>query len=248
MINHLQGAVHIAKNNDVLFTDLADRLTQAAIDAVEARGEFHLALSGGQTPAPFYQLLVIDPNYRKFPWDKTHLWVVDERCVGEDDERYNFKMIKAIILDHVPILKAHSHPMPVLQEHGAQQYQEEMIASVPDQKLDFIVLGMGGDTHTASLFPGSPAINETEKLVANNQGPAVTPPNRLTMTYPLINQARQIAILAVGAAKHTALVRVSDQLETGSPDIQNVPISGIKPSQETCVTWFLDRLAAGQDL
>ena len=245
MIDHLNGLTHISKNREQVFSDLAQKLVADALKAVKERGVFHLALSGGGTPGPFYQILVIDPNYRVFPWENTHIWIVDDRRVPEDDDRYNFKMIKDIIADHVPIPRQNVHPMPVLADDAGQQYEAQINEHVANQKLDFVVLGMGGDTHTASLFPKSPAINETQKLVVVNEGPCVTPPDRVTMTYPLLNNARELVVLAVGEGKFQALKRVSDQLETGSPDIQEIPISGINPVDGGQLTWFLDNDAAG---
>ncbi len=245
MIDFLNGTTHISPTKDSLFTDLAKKIVTDAITAVKERGVFHLALSGGGTPGPFYELLVIDPNYREFPWENAHIWIVDDRRVPEDDDRYNFKMIQEIIVDHVPIPHQNVHPMQVLADDAGTQYEAKIREHVKDQKLDFVILGMGGDTHTASLFPNSSAINESKKLVVINQGPNVTPPDRVTMTYPLLNNAREIVVLAVGQGKTEALKRVSDQLATGTPDPKLIPISGISPLQGGQLTWYLDHAAAG---
>src|SRR5690606_40064 len=141
---------------------------------------FHLALSGGSTPEPFYMRLVTDPRYRAIPWEQTHLWIVDERRVPERDDRSNFKMIREALADHVPLRSRQRHPMPVLEADPAARYEAELRRVVdPDARvprLDFVVLGMGDDAHTASLFPHSPALEETQKLVAVNAGEYVTPP------------------------------------------------------------------------
>ncbi len=266
---HLPGEIRVASPDD-LYEDLAMALTGAALAAVEARGVFHLALSGGSTPEPFYMQLIIDPRYRTIPWQQTHIWIVDERRVPEDHEKSNVKMIRQTLSDHLPMKTRQVHAMPVLLDDPASAYIEEMTrvfestaaaratndatqsaasallgsgSTIP--RLDFVLLGMGDDAHTASLFPGSPALNELSRWIANNDGPKVTPPPRVTMTYPLLNAARQLAVLCVGAKKHATLRRVSDQMATGSPDVQTLPITGIQPT-DGVLTWYLDLAAAGE--
>jgi 6-phosphogluconolactonase/glucosamine-6-phosphate isomerase/deaminase len=107
-----------------------------------------------------------------------------------------------------------------------------------------VLLGMGDDAHTASLFPGSPAIDERERLIVANDGPNVTPPPRITMTYPLINAARHVAVLVAGARKNATLRRVSDHLHEHGPDPLKLPITGVQPVDGT-LTWYLDAAAAG---
>jgi len=256
---HLHGEVRVDPVHD-LYDDLAIALADAALRAVEARGVFHLALSGGSTPEPFYMHLVIDPRYRTIPWQKTHVWIVDERRVPEDHEKSNVRMVREVLTEHVPMKRRQVHPMPVLLDDPASAYIEEMervfesiAASQPGAaltsgseipRLDFVLLGMGDDAHTASLFPNSPALDETQKWVANNDGPHVTPPPRVTMTFPLLNAARDLAVLCVGAKKHATLRRVSEQMMIG-PDPINLPMTGIRPLGGT-LTWYLDTAAAGE--
>ncbi len=233
-------------------------LLTAAIEAVGHRGEFHLALSGGSTPEPFYMRLVTDPRYRTIPWEQTHLWIVDERRVPEDDDRYNFKMIRESLADHLPLRSRQRHPMPVLADDPAALYEAELRRVVDPNavipRLDFVVLGMGDDAHTASLFPHSPALAENKKLVAVNAGEHVTPPDRVTMTYPLLNAARRLAVLVTGAKKAATIQRVEEQLRATGPDPESLPITGIQPQAANpndpaagTLTWYLDALAAGQD-
>lgn len=247
----LPGYVHVAPDVHQLFDDLGSALIGAAEKAIEARGVFHLALSGGGTPEPFYMQLVVDPRYRQFPWDKTHIWIVDERCVPEDDEKSNIKMIRESLVCQVPIPEGFVHPMPVLADDPAGEYERRLRdgiggMQVPDiPRLDFILLGMGGDAHTASLFPQSPALNVTDRWIACNDGERVVPPPRVTMTYPLINAGREVAVLLVGAGKHATLKQIERQLAAGGPDIQELPITGIDPSPGGGeLTWFLDHAAA----
>ncbi len=229
----LTGSVHVAPHTESLFDALGESLMSGAVAAVEQRGVFHVALSGGGTPEPFYVRLVTDPKFRALPWKQTHVWIVDERRVDEDDEKSNVKMIREALTDHVGMPSRQVHAMPVLAEDPAGEYEatlgEAFGMEIPKgaaiaeggafdgayPKLDFVLLGMGGDCHTASLFPESPALGAT-RWIEVNDGEKVVPPARLTMTYPLINHARQVAVLAVGEGKAAALHRVAMQSQKGA--------------------------------
>lgn len=250
MLN-LPGYVHTAPDAEQLFDDLGSALLGSAQRAVRERGVFHLALSGGGTPEPFYMRLVTDPKFRLFPWDKTHVWIVDERCVPEDHDKSNIKMIREALLDHVPIKRSAVHPMPVMQKNAADIYEEELSLAFGGLKhpavprIDFILLGMGGDAHTASLFPASPALKVTDRWIVGNDGERVVPPPRLTMTYPLINHGREVVVLLTGAGKHATLEKIAAQVQATGPDIQELPITGIDPSpNDGELTWYLDQAAA----
>ena len=259
-LDGLKDHVHVADTTYDLHDDLAGVLMAAAINAVADRGVFHLALSGGSTPEPFYMNLVVDPRFRGIPWQLTHAWIVDERRVDEEDPRCNFRMIRQSLLDHVPMKSRQMHPMPVLLEDPATAYEEELrrvffpseaglspVAGAYDKlpRLDFVLLGMGDDGHTASLFPESPALTEQRRWIAVNEGPKVTPPARVTMTYPLINAARQVVVLCTGGRKLSMLSRVSQCLKVYGPDPQRLPITGVKPMDGE-MAWYLDGAAAGR--
>jgi 6-phosphogluconolactonase len=240
----LTGEIVVEPSDDLLFDRLGADLTDAALKALRDRGVFHLALSGGSTPEPFYMRLCTDPRFRAIPWGSTHIWLVDERRVPADDDRLNFRMIKSVLVDHIPIRTRQVHPMPVMEENAAELYEAELRSIVPDGRLDFILLGMGDDGHTASLFPGSRGLQENSSWIAANDGPGVTPPPRLTMTYPLINAGRELAVLATKAKKAPMLRSIHDQLASAGPDIQKYPITGVNPAAGT-LTWYLDAAAAG---
>lgn len=244
----LSGNIHIALTADKLYDDLACAMLGAAEQAVEESKVFHLALSGGLTPERFYMRLVTDPRFRALPWKQTHIWLADERCVPESDERSNIRMIRETLMDHVPTPKRCVHAIPVLAQDPATAYEDELRQALAGQEvsnglpvLDFVLLGMGEDGHTASLFPHSPALTETNKWIMLNDGPAVALPPRVTMTYPLLNAARQVAVLVTGSRKKETLQRVDQQLQETGPDVKNLPITGIDPSDPNGVlTWFLD--------
>lgn len=247
----LPGTTVAAPDTETLFEKLGEAFMSAALDAVERRGVFHVALSGGGTPEPFYVRLVTDPKFRAMPWAKTHIWVVDERKVPEDHNKSNMKMLREALTDHVPTSPEQVHPMPVLADDPAGAYEAAMEAAfgmkVADgefPQLDFVLLGMGGDCHTASLFPESPALRVGDRWICENDGEKVVPPPRLTMTYPLLNAARQLAVLVVGQGKYAALGRVHDLHEAEHVDAANVPISGLEPTHGT-LTWYADHAAVG---
>lgn len=243
-VSQLAGIVLVRQTSDQLYDDLAGVLTVAAINAVGKRGMFHLALSGGSTTEPFYMRLVIDPRYRSMPWQYTHVWIVDERRVPDDDPEHNFTMIRQTLVDHVPLRRRQIHPIPVLADDPATDYESELKRHLADGRLDFVLLGIGDDGHTASLFPGSPAQDEHDRWVAVNRGPDSESPDRVTMTYPLLNTAREVAVLVTGAGKAPAVRRVAEHVRRHGPDPKVLPITGVGPVEGE-ITWYLDADAAG---
>ncbi|MDH3583252.1 MAG: 6-phosphogluconolactonase [Phycisphaerae bacterium] len=243
----LRGDRVVHRERHELVDELADRIQEAALARVQAAGVFHLALSGGSTPRELYQLLMIEPGHRLFPWAHTHLWLVDDRCVRFDDERSNYRMIRELIVEQCDLPELQVHPMPVLEAGGDRQYERDLRRELlggdgGKGRLDFILLGMGGDGHTASLFPHTPALAERERWVVFNDGDAVAEPRpRMTMTYPLINRSRQIALLVTGAPKHARLRQVA----LAGEDIENLPVTGVQAADEnSTLTWYLDHAAA----
>jgi 6-phosphogluconolactonase len=238
--------VQIAGTAPALFADLGAALQRAVTDAVGRRGLCHLALSGGSTPEPFYRGLARETRWSGLDWEHARIWLVDERRVPATDPRSNQGMIARAL---GPRASAGLRPVPALSPDPAAEYERMLVeatggdALVP--RLDFVLLGMGGDGHTASLFPQSPAILERNRLIAPNDGPSVTPPPRVTMTYPLLNAAREIAVLCTGRAKTEALSRVNDWMREHGPDPARYPITGIRPASGA-LTWYLDTEAAGR--
>ncbi|MCC6580713.1 MAG: 6-phosphogluconolactonase [Phycisphaeraceae bacterium] len=237
----LWGLVIVREERDDLFAELAQLLMRSAISAISARGECHLALSGGTTPEPFFIRLVTDPHYRAFPWEKTHVWLVDERRVPLDHAQSNFGMIREILLDHVVIRKRCMHPIDTLASDPAGDYERQLCDALPDGRLDFVLLGMGDDGHTASLFPHSPALSIQDRWMTGNEGEHVTPPPRVTMTYPLLNAARRRVVLVTGRKKHATLQRISQQ----RGPLEDLPITGLTDSEDAELFCFLDGEAAG---
>ncbi len=259
----LPGTVVMREDADSVVDAIAGDLVAHATNCIREFGDFHLALSGGSTPLPLYRRLMYDPNYRDLPWARTHLWIVDERRVPFDDDKSNFKAISELIVDHSGIPQAQVHPIFAMSETADTEYESllrETLGWRPKghDRLDFVLLGMGGDGHTASLFPHSPALVESihangsaEHLVRINAGPTVTPPDRVTMTLPLLNASRFLALMVVGESKREALSRVAKAHahgktgldEASSPDTAaSLPVLGLSPLGGV-LRWYLDHAA-----
>ena len=254
----LPGTVVLREDPDTLVDAVAADLLLQAHNCVRAFGDFHLALSGGSTPVILYQRLMIDPAYRELPWSRTHLWIVDERRVPFDDERSNYKMISEIIGDHSGIPSEQVHPIFAVADDADAQYTQTLRDVLGwrekgHDRLDFTLLGMGADAHTASLFPHSPALLESLKavrptssgeppvelpLMRINTGPTVTPPDRVTMMLPLINASRFIGVLVTGKGKRETVRKIAAR--AGDPAAAaELPVLGVKPLGGE-LRWYLD--------
>lgn len=241
---NLPGSVILRATVEDLIDSLAADLLFHAKNCVRAFGDFHLALSGGSTPEPFYRRLMYDPNYRDFPWKRTHLWVVDERRVEPDDDRCNFKMIRETIVAHSDIPAEQVHPMDALAPDADLRYETELRDTLAwrekgHDRLDYTLLGMGADAHTASLFPHSPALDSRNRLILINEGPNVTPPDRVTMTFDLINASRFIAIMVTGEKKRGTIAKIAAVKKANPAEL---PITGIQPLGGE-LRWYLDAAA-----
>ncbi len=243
----LGGSVVIRENAGLLFELLEHRLSTLAEQSSAERGSFHVALSGGGTPKPFYESWAKSPY---FPWDATHVWLVDERRVPYDDERSNWRMICEALCDRAPIPKDQLHPMPVEGEGLGARYSKEIASAFAGEpgeapRFDFVLLGMGADGHTASLFPESPALEVADAWAADNDGERVVPPPRITLTYPVLNAARELVILAMGESKTATLEKIARAHLAGDADQRELPICGVDPTaQGGRLSWFLDFGAA----
>jgi 6-phosphogluconolactonase len=191
-------------------------LAERAADAVAARGRFVVALAGGSTPAALYTLLASPAWQPRVPWGRTQVFWGDERLVPPDDPRSNGGLAQQALLRHVMVPPEQVHRVPVELGDGdavAARYESELRACFTPAtedlpRLDLVLLGMGSDGHTASLFPASSALSEQRRLVvATPPGTLPPPAERVTFTLPLLNAARAIAFLVSGADKAPALRR-----------------------------------------
>lgn len=244
----LPGTVVVRESADEIIDSIAADLFFQANACVRTFGDFHLALSGGRTPEPLYTRLMYDPAFRSLPWKRTHLWVVDERRVPPEDERSNFRMIRETIVEHSDIPGEQVHPMAATEDDADARYEKELREHLGwrdkgHDRLDFVVLGMGSDGHTASLFPGSAALEAEGRLVLMNEGPAVPAPARVTMTLPFLNASRFVGVLVTGEAKRATVARIAAALRrAGEPPVHELPVLGVRPLAGE-LRWYLDRAA-----
>ena len=238
--------VEIVRNPEVLARRSAEMFVADAQKAIEAKNVFYVAVSGGQTPEQFFQLLGEMPQANSLPWDKIQLFWVDERIVDVDSEWSNYKLAADTFLSKVAIPQENIHRIPTEYEDfkaAAHRYEQTIreVFKLEAGKLpqfDLIVLGVGGEGHTGSLFPGSYAAFDTEDLAC-----AVymldEKPNRITLTPPVLCAASHLIVLVSGQEKAEILKEVL----TSEPDEVKYPIQTLWPVLEK-VTWLVDFDAA----
>jgi len=224
----------------------ADRLIAAGRNAIRRRGRFMLALSGGSTPLAVCPLLVVPPRVRQLDWTRVEFFFGDERAVPPDHPASNYASERAALLDHLPGVRAHQvHRMlgeaPDL-DAAARAYEMEMRAAFGvtgprKPAFDLIWLGMGRDGHTASLFPRSAALNEKDRWVVANwaPGPAAW---RLTLTFPVLNAAREAMFVVTGADKAEAFRAI----RSGRSDLPAAQVHARR------TLWIVDAAVAGEAL
>ena len=237
-----QITVTIVKDGADLAIHGARMFARCAKEAVDERGAFYVAVSGGSTPRAMHRLLAETAYREKIPWQDVHLFWVDDRCVPHRDPASNVGAAKKDFIEKVPLPQNRIYAMPtdVSPEDGARNYRQK-VALVPAAPsgfplFDMIFLGMGSDGHTASLFPGQAALEEkTHWIVAVKGGhPDVY---RLTMTLPVLNQARHVVFLVSGKAKSSIVKAVLEDRRRAFPAEHVSPVDGH-------LTWLLDRDAA----
>jgi len=197
--------LRVLADADAVAREAADALAWRIGDAREQGRDVHIALAGGSTPRRAYELL----GDVEGSWKHVHLWLGDERCVPHDDPESNARMVLESLYANVRAAppRLHKVPRPEVPEDAAWLYGLEIRASVADLSFDVALLGMGPDGHTASLFPGHPALKATEApCIAVREAPK-PPPERVTLTLPVLRRAGHTLLLATGAAKREALAR-----------------------------------------
>ncbi|MFQ5701100.1 MAG: 6-phosphogluconolactonase [Acidobacteriota bacterium] len=236
--------IEICKDPEDLARHAAGLFVGYAGRALGSRGRFRVALSGGRTPRRMYAALTLEHVISQIVWPAVQLFFSDERCVPPDDDRSNYRMAHEALLSKLPIPEENIHRMRGELEDpdaAARAYEEELRREFApgEVALDLVMLGMGADGHTASLFPGEPASKETDRLVTAARpagGPA-----RLTLTFPAINAARAVMILVSGEGKAEIARRVLGA-ETRA---EEVPIQSVRPADGE-VVWLLDAAAASK--
>jgi 6-phosphogluconolactonase len=242
-----RGRVLVVANAEELARRAADTFASETEGAVVANGAAYVALSGGSTPKAMGQLLARPPYVEKVPWKKIDVFWGDERWAPLSSEESNAGEAKRAFLDLVPIDASHVHSFETVDvepDVSAAQMEAKIRSALPltefPPRFDLVLLGMGEDGHTASLFPGTRAIHEDQELVVANKVPKLDTV-RLTFTPRLLNAARNVVFLVTGAAKAEPLRHVlEDQFQ---PDLW--PSQVIRPDDGT-LTWLVDEAAAAK--
>lgn len=223
----------------------AERFVALANEASASSGRFTAALSGGSTPKTFYSLLATPGFADRIPWPKVHLFWGDERCVPPEHPDSNFRMVRESLLSKISIPLENVHRMAGEKEPklAAVEYEEQLIeffrlSKGEPPRFDLILLGLGDDGHTASLFPGTEALKETKRLVAANFVEKMNA-YRLTLTLPVLNNAANVLFLVAGASK-AAVVK---ELLGAKPGASDYPASKIQP-RDGKLTWMITQDAA----
>jgi 6-phosphogluconolactonase len=234
--------IRVCADAESLSFSAAELFSAEARKAVQARGRFVVALAGGNTPQRTYELLAQEPFRAQVPWQKTHVFWGDERCVPADDPRNNARMAHQALLDHVPVSSQQVHPMLCNRspQEAADEYEALLHGFFADgcPRFDLLLLGLGENGHTASLFPGTSVLEEQLRWVAEVTL-AEEAMRRLTLTAAAINQAALVIFLVSGYGKAAILRKVLEE----APDPRSIPASLIKPAHGELL-WLVDRDAA----
>ena len=236
------------ENSDDLSRKLADFVIKAQNDAIERRNKFTLATSGGSLPKMLSKYLV-NRDDNALRWDKWQIFFADERLVPLDHEDSNYALCHAEFFSKVPELKReqiHTIDESLLAdaEEVSDAYEKQLVAAfagkeaVRNPVFDLILLGMGPDGHTCSLFPGHPLLDEQDRWVAPIEDSPKPPPRRITFTYPVLNHAHRVAFVLAGEGKQEMLSKCLDQPQLG------LPASRVRPSPPGDIYYFTDNAAS----
>ncbi len=234
-------SVHVYESTEALAEAAASEFAARAAEAIQERGRFTVVLAGGSTPKATYEILARDYAGR-IDWGKVHVFFGDERTVPPDDEDSNYRMASEALLDHVPVGSVHRMQGELPPDEAAEAYEEELRDFFgPDElpEFDLILLGIGGDGHTASLFPETSALEVHDRWVVANPVLKLET-TRITLTVPAINAAHAVYFLVAGEGKAEALA----QILGGDADPRAYPASLIQPQPGP--NWMLDRSAASE--
>jgi 6-phosphogluconolactonase len=223
--------VHVLKDQEEISAFLCERWKELSTRSIRRKGFFAVALSGGKTPAPFYRGLA--ETRSDVAWEKIHLFLADERFVPPDDPDSNFRLLKQTLLNNRQIPPENVHPVEAETPDpnaSAERYERDLIrffklslGQIPC--FDLILLGIGEDGHTASLFPGSPALTDEKRLAVSVFLNSVRH-HRVTLTLPVINHAQNVLFLVTGESKAAIVRKVVSQENLSLPASRVRPVSG----------------------
>jgi 6-phosphogluconolactonase len=239
--------IHVFDDEQSLARAAAEIVVATAGEAMQDGGRFKIALSGGSTPKRLYELMATEQYARRIEWARVEVFWGDERCVPPTHPDSNFRMARETLLDHVPVRSDAIHRVETEEDDpgaAAAGYERELaqvLGGAPGGSppaLDLVFLGMGADGHTASLFPGTPALHERRRWVVavrlTGSGPV-----RITLTYPVLARAAHVLFLVTGRDKAATLREVLH----GPPAADRLPAQAVRPESGELV-WLVDRDAA----
>ncbi len=235
--------IKVLPDPDAVAVAAAEHCVAAAQWAIAQNGAFSVALAGGSTPKAMFAHLAEEPLRSQVKWEAVEIYFGDERCVPPEHPESNFGMAHATLLSKVPIVPEKIHRMrgEIDPQQAAKEYGLLLKKNFPEKGIDLVLLGMGDDGHTLSLFPGTAAVEEREhRVVANYAEHSTTGKSwRITMTAPFVNRSEEILVCVTGAKK---AARVAEVLE-GPRDPKRLPIQLIEPESGKMI-WLLDTAAA----
>ena len=217
----------------------ADHIARLVAQTVRDRGECRIALAGGRTPRPVYEQLAAADRAPRVRWSAVQVFFGDERCVPPDDEQSNYRMARQSLLCRVPIPEQNVHRIhgEIEPEEAAQRYAVRL----GDTPLDLVLLGMGDDGHTASLFPNTPELGETTARTVVTDSPK-PPHTRISLSLRTLGEARRVLFVVAGASKAERLSEVLAQAQSPSPTVPAAMVRSANGPPE----WFVDELAAAR--
>ena len=226
-------------DTEALVTAVGDRLVEAITSAIASRGQASIVLTGGGTGIGL--LKHVGGHDESIDWSKVHIYWGDDRFVPADDAERNDKQAREALLDHVAIPDANVHPMAASDGEFGDDLDAAALAyeSVLPPAFDVHLLGMGGEGHINSLFPHTPAVAETTRLVVGVEDSPKPPPRRITLTLPAVTRSREVWLVVSGAAKADAVAEA-----IGGASAEDVPAAGAVGSEAT--VWLLDTEAASK--
>jgi 6-phosphogluconolactonase len=234
--------VLIYKDNEAMSVAAAHFFVVSCKKSIIKKGYFSVALSGAATPQRFHQLLAQEEFSRNICWEKVFIFFSDERYVPHTNTQSNYFMAKESLLDKIKIPVANVFPVPThnIPKKDAAGYEKQIINFFKDKnpRFDFLMLGIGANGHTASLFPGSAALKEKKSLIVATTNPE-TNQDRITFSYSLINRAHQIILLATGNGKAPIIAEAIN----GKKKKKEIPVHGIQPKKGSLLC-MLDEEAA----
>jgi 6-phosphogluconolactonase len=235
----------ILEDAGALYAHAAEEIAHIAGEAICTHGEFTLCLSGGSTPAATYEMLGSKFHF-SIDWKEVHFFWGDERCVPPDDAASNYAMTTRTLLSKLTLKPSQIHRIlgEKPPDEAARAYEDELrnhfgLAEGEFPRFDLVLLGLGDNSHTASLFPGNPAIHETERIAIAVEVDDPTQRHRVTLTPPVINHAARVMFLVAGASKAQAVWNILK----GPRDADKFPAQAIAPDDGE-VIWLLDKAAA----